>query len=167
MVLALMDFRLVRYDDIIPIWFGESLITADNIPYKVDRWRVGNYALARPKYYNIKDLPPLASDHLRDSQFFSEVFFELSQMEYTYWQQDPNQLESLGGDCQAFSIYLVRELKRKGIESGFIPLVDHIYCWMLLDGRFYKVDLTTRESSALSRIDLDRVIEMRPDLSYY
>jgi len=95
---------------------------------------------------------------------FNAVFDFLNECSYVPGEQDPHQIFEVGGDCQAFSIYLKKEMDRLRVLCGIIPRESHMYNWVVLHNRLWKVDLTSGEVSVLSVADREKVLEFFPEL---
>ena len=151
MVILHKEVRILRINEIERYYCGDRLVTSQNIPYQYDGFPLGSegsdsYAVVWPLYYR----KPI---NVNDSKTLDSLFIDLVQLPYSEFQNDPNKIWELGGNCQSLSIYFATVAQSLGYQVGFIPYVDHICNWINVDGDMFRVDIVSQEFSKVSMKD--------------
>ena len=65
---------------------------------------------------------------------------------YDARQSNPKYLFTLGGNCQAVSLYLRDTFEKNGFSAGLVvdDGLDHMYDWVKVGNKKYKVDLVKK-----------------------
>lgn len=160
-ILALFKFyhmSILLEDDIYDYYYGASLVFEDNIPYKFSAFRLNDrYLLSYPHYYNIPKIE-------RYYQDVSDLFIELCKLDYIETQSNPNILFQDGGNCQAFAIYVCAVLTEMGYDNGFIPSINHICNWVVLEDGVYRIDIVRRSFTKFSDNELNWLKEVEDEM---
>lgn len=99
--------------------------------------------------YNLspKNLPVI--NNISESEKFSAILDYFTTTTYIEDQSDPSKLLSVGGNCQAFSLFLRDTFKVNGLEAGLVLQPNHMYNWVVVEGVKYKVDVVDKIVEAM------------------
>jgi hypothetical protein len=144
--------QIKRADALDASFFGARLVFSRNIPrsYMAVTLPAG-YALAWPAYFKLPHMPA-------GIETIDQLFRTLTGLTYSSDQNDPNAVFVSGGNCQSLSICFVTGARKLGYVCGFIPLSDHVCCWIVIEKTLYRVDVSAKEFSKITRRDLGYLI---------
>ena len=91
---------------------------------------------------------PLKSFSGSDCSKLSQMIDYMNQFPYHADQEDPNLVESKGGNCMALSIYFKNLCEHNGISCSVVPADDevdsHVLNEVVVDDSTFLVDLSTK-----------------------
>lgn len=93
------------------------------------------------------DIPVVDSSD--EKKGFEEIVDKVIGYRYDASQSDPNKLFTEGGNCQAVSLYLYDTFAKNGYDVGLVLEPGHMYNWVKVDGKMWKVDLVKNKVEAI------------------
>lgn len=106
------------------------------------------------KIYNIGALDLLVADRYsprgltevtrgkNETETFNNILNTIGGFTYNESQNNPSNIKSDGGNCQAISLLIEAYCNKMNITSTIMYTPKHMYNKIKLDGVYYKVDLT-------------------------
>jgi hypothetical protein len=78
---------------------------------------------------------------MTEDQVLQSIISTASKFNYVQTQPDPNLLSTVGGNCQAIALFAHHNFSANGLQNGFVIGTDHVYNWVIVNGRKYSVDI--------------------------
>lgn len=85
----------------------------------------------------IKDIGSYNSE----SECIDKILEAIGDVNYNEAQSDPNKIDSMGGNCQAYTLLLETYLRKYQLESDIAFSNIHMYNVVRVDGVWYDLDL--------------------------
>lgn len=82
---------------------------------------------------------------VNDLDTFNNIISSLGSIEYNQNQNNPSNIEKVGGNCQAYTLLLDAMCKKCKLKSSICYNDNHMYNKIELDAKTYLVDLTKNE----------------------